>query len=327
LIGYTVASFKRNLRTLRTLGLISYDGDLLYLHKEIDEEAASRLMSKPLGQKQEGQSAKKPAPAPGKTIAVDVAAMPKTTKQIPTADRWAMIAKAWDANKPEVYSLFGSKAEGVKIAIGAHMKRLGLATDAYDDFIGGVLRGCAKDDWWSTCTGQTPKGVFGFGDQLEDSKYSRVEQLYRSGLQEAKVQVEKAESRRSQDAALREFDEREERIRLNNEACLARHEIEDPLVAEAWESATPAGWPKAVDEKRPYDLIQSVDALNKLLRHFGLEPQDYVTFLERAIGRYRGIPVTLIQFTGGLKTSGPFMDRCPAYESYTHWSQANNLNK
>lgn len=130
--------------------------------------------------------AEMPAPAPveqlEKTVAAVVAELPRTEARIPTADRWAAIIKAWDDNKPECYNLFGGKNEGVKIAIGAHMKRLGLPTDAYDQFIGPVLRGCKKDDWWGSRDGQTPKGVFGFGENLDDGKYQRVEQLYRKGL-------------------------------------------------------------------------------------------------------------------------------------------------
>lgn len=123
-----------------------------------------------------------PTGQPEKTVAAAVAELPRTEARIPTADRWAAIIKAWDDNKPECYNLFGGKNEGVKIAIGAHMKRLGLPTDAYDQFIGSVLRGCKHDDWWGSRDGQTPKGVFGFGENLDDGKYQRVEQLYRKGL-------------------------------------------------------------------------------------------------------------------------------------------------
>ncbi|MGA1730847.1 MAG: hypothetical protein ACO4B5_11525 [Steroidobacteraceae bacterium] len=162
-IGLPYNSLRKHLYTLRDMGVAELSDEgivLVWEDAEIQEE---------------------------KTIAKEVAELPRTERTVPTASRWEMIIAAWNDSKPENYNLFGGKSEGVKIAIGAHMKRLGLETDAYEEFIGAVLRGCASDDWWSTRDGMSPKAVFGFGENLDDRKYEQGERLYRTGLGTAKA--------------------------------------------------------------------------------------------------------------------------------------------
>ena len=149
-------------------GFVRRNGQILELYPFADGQPLPEIEFEPVEEQ--------------KTVAEEVSTLPATKKRIPAADRWEMITSAWNNNKPECYNLFGGKNEGVKIAIGAHMKRLGLETDAYEQFISAVLRGCALDSWWSTKDGMAPKAVFGFGQQLTDDKYERVEKLYRAGV-------------------------------------------------------------------------------------------------------------------------------------------------
>lgn len=170
LVGYSARTTRKYLATLKEAGLVA-----------IDQGNEVRLII-PGGQ---------PVLEDHKTIAAELDQEPARPRSSTMAERFEAIARAWDEHRPESYNLFGGKSEAVKIAIEAHMKRLRLPHDAYDEFIGAVLRGCASSEWWSQKAGMKPSGVFGLGAELEDRKFSVVENLYRSGLAEQKKVDEK----------------------------------------------------------------------------------------------------------------------------------------
>lgn len=124
-----------------------------------------------------------PEPCEEKTIVAEIEALPKTTVRLPKAERIDRIKQAWDENKPERFALSGRIHEGIKMAIDAHMKRVGVESGEYEQFMAPVLRAAANVEKFGAGIG--PAYIFGSKRDLEDWKFEQVDRLYRQGLEKA----------------------------------------------------------------------------------------------------------------------------------------------
>lgn len=117
-----------------------------------------------------------------KVIAEEISQLPRTTVRLSKEERISRIKEAWDKHRPERFALSGRIHEGIKMAIDANMKRLGIESGNYEEFIAPVLRGAAAND--RIPPGAGPALVLGNKAELEDWKFEAVERMYRLGLVE-----------------------------------------------------------------------------------------------------------------------------------------------
>lgn len=115
-----------------------------------------------------------------KVLAAEVEAMPRTDVRLSKDERVSRIKKAWDDHKPERFALSGRIHDGIKMAIDASMKRVGIESGEYEEFIRPVL--AAADSVEKFGPGSGPALVLGNKHDLEDWKFEQIERLYRIGL-------------------------------------------------------------------------------------------------------------------------------------------------
>jgi hypothetical protein len=93
----------------------------------------------------------------------------------------AAIAEAWNEAKPEQYMLMDKRMHpSMFIAIETHAKRLKIERPDYPEMIRYILSACKEDSFWKS---KSFKGnnLFGWGNDIEDKKFTNVEKLYREG--------------------------------------------------------------------------------------------------------------------------------------------------
>jgi len=261
-VGRSLSTFRKQLGVLKKAGLIRRDGKDLQIW--------------PFGAISPEEE------EPETTIMAEVAQLPRTQVRIPTKERWEMITKAWNDNRPEDWPIFGSKSEGVKIAIGEQMKRLGLETDDYDKYIGAVLRGASQDTKLPDQY-RNPGAIFGRNGAVPDWQVERCERYYRLGLKTERQAMAVEAIKEAQEQKLQEWDKREAEDQVRAE----RANRISTEVREAYNQYKPDGWA----EFKPNDY-KACSMIRIWCDQLGATEGSYGDIVRKALTGYIGRALT-----------------------------------
>lgn len=164
-LGIGSSTFYKSVERLKDRGLLVLDGQQLTLL------IPNQSPEKKLAPRKEPE-----------TIAEEIAQEPnRKPSGVTKKESMAAIAEAWNEAKPESYMLMDKRMHPwLFIAIETHAKRLRIQRPDYPEMIRYILAACKEDSFWKD---KPFKGnnLFGWGNDIEDKKFTNVEKLYREG--------------------------------------------------------------------------------------------------------------------------------------------------